>query len=264
MIPLFFGSASRRLFGIYEPGRAPIQPPEGGGKGGGRPRAAVLCHPWGQEYIRAHRSMRRLAVMLAASGRDTLSFDYFGTGDSAGDTVDGDLAGWESDIAAAIDEVMDVSGTPRIALIGLRLGASLAARVASKRPKSIEALVLWDPVISGQNFLQELHAMETSITSAAPVERPAESGGGHEILGFSLTAALAAQIETLDLLAVVPGLPPRTLTLFSRPSPACDVLASAPMAVECMSCAPAWLEDRYTGAGAIPAKTLQRIVQWLA
>ena len=260
MTPLFFGSAARRLFGIYEPGHSSIQT-----------RAAVLCHPWGQEYIRAHRSMRRLAVMLAASGRDTLSFDYFGTGDSAGDMLDADLAGWESDIAAAIDEVMDTSGRTRVALIGLRLGASLAARVAIKRPKVIEALVLWDPIIFGQDFLQELHAMETSINLAGPVQRPAELGGGLEILGFPLTTALAAQMEMLDLLAVVPGLPPRTLTLFSRPTPACDVFASAlqqrpdaPLAMEYMTCAPAWLEDRHTGAGAIPVKTLQRIVEWLA
>src|SRR3954451_13983708 len=75
MTPLFFGSRARRLFGIYEPGRS----------GSRVPRAAVLCHPWGQEYIRAHRSMRRLANMLSATGRDTLRFDYFGTGDSAGD-----------------------------------------------------------------------------------------------------------------------------------------------------------------------------------
>src|SRR5262245_860401 len=97
MTPLYFGSATRRLFGIYEPGT------------GGRraPQAAVLCYPWGQEYIRAHRSMRRLAMMLSAAGRDTFRFDYFGTGDSAGDMVDGSVAGWEKDIEAAIDEAKD-------------------------------------------------------------------------------------------------------------------------------------------------------------
>jgi uncharacterized protein len=261
MTPLFFGTGARRLFGIYEPGRS----------GSRAPRAAVLCYPWGQEYIRAHRSMRRLANMLAATGRDALRFDYFGTGDSAGDMIDADLAGWESDIETAMDEVKDTSGAPRVALLGLRLGGALAARVAVKRQKDVEALVLWDPVISGRQYLQELHSMETSIALTPPAQRPSESGGGHEILGFPLTTAMAAEIEALDLLSIVPGLPNRTLTIGSRPSLSYDDLASAlrqrpdnPPVIENILYPPAWLEDRDTGAGAIPVKALQRIIQWLA
>ncbi len=261
MTPLFFGSGARRLFGIYEPGRAGTQ----------APRAAVLCCPWGQEYIRAHRSMRQLAKMLAATGRDTLRFDYFGTGDSAGDMVEADLAGWESDIEAAMDEVRDTSGASRVALLGLRLGGTLAARVAVKRQKEVEALVLWDPVISGPQYLRELHAMEASIALARPREQASQSGDRHEILGFPLTRAMAAEMEALDLLSMVAGLPTRTLTLISCPSPSSDDFASAlngrpdnPPTIEHMSCPPAWLEDRDTGAGAIPVKTLQRIIQWLA
>jgi pimeloyl-ACP methyl ester carboxylesterase len=261
MTPLYFGTGARRLFGIYEPGRSSIR----------TPRAAVLCYPWGQEYIRAHRSMRRLANMLAATGRDALRFDYFGTGDSAGNMVDADLAGWESDIETAIDEVRDTSGAPQVALLGLRLGGALAARVAAKRQRDVEALVLWDPVVSGQQYLKELHDMEASVQSALPVQRAGESGGGHEIHGFSLTTALAAEIDAFDLLSLVAGLPTRTLTLFSRSASSNETLATALQrrpgnspAIERTSCPPAWLEDRDTGAGAIPVKSLQRIVQWLA
>jgi exosortase A-associated hydrolase 2 len=261
MTPMFFGSGARRLFGIYQPGQS----------GSRAPRAAVLCHPWGQEYIRAHRSMRQLAKMLAATGRDTLRFDYYGTGDSAGEMVEADLAGWESDIEAAIDEVRDTSGAPRVTLVGLRLGGALAARVAAKQPRNVEALVLWDPVISGRQYLQELHTMEATDTLTAPVQRASESGGGHEILGFRLTKTMAAEIEAVDLLSLVAGLPTRTLTLASRRSPSLDDLASTlqsrsdnPLAVEQMSCPPAWLEDRDTGAGAVPVPVLQRMIQWLA
>jgi pimeloyl-ACP methyl ester carboxylesterase len=258
---MYFGSGARRLFGIYEPGRS----------GGHAPRAAVLCYPWGQEYIRAHRSMRLLAKLLAASGRDTLRFDYYGTGDSAGDMVEADLAGWESDIEAAIDEVRDTSGALQVTLVGLRLGGALATSVAAKRPRDVEALVLWDPVISGRQYLQELHATEASAGLPDPVQRASESGGGHEILGFPLTQALAAEIEAFDLFSIAAGLPPRTLTLVSRRSPSHDDLAFElqrrshnPPVVEQMACPPAWLEDRDTGAGAVPVPVLQRMIQWLA
>jgi pimeloyl-ACP methyl ester carboxylesterase len=215
--------------------------------------------------------MRRLANMLAAAGRDTLRFDYFGTGDSAGNMVDADLVGWEGDIEAAIDEVRDTSGASRVTLLGLRLGGALAARVAVRRPRDVEALVLWDPVISGRQYLEELHALEASVAAATPVPRAGESGGGHEVLGFPLTRKLAAEIEAFDLLALEAKLPSRTLILMSSPSPLYDDLASAlarrpenAPTIEYLSCAPAWLEDRDTGAGAIPVKALQRIIQWLA
>jgi uncharacterized protein len=261
MTPLFFGSGARRLFGIYEPGRP----------GNQAARAAVLCYPWGQEYIRAHRSMQRLATMLAAAGRDTMRFDYFGTGDSSGDMVEADLAGWESDIEAAIDEVKDTSGATRVALLGLRLGGALAARVAARRPRDVEALVLWDPVLSGKQYMQELHAMEASIAMTRPLQRVSATGPGHEILGFQMTTSMAAEIETLDLLAMVTGLNMRTMTLSSRPSPFYNELAAAVQrqpakfqTVEHLSCPAAWLEDRDTGAGAIPVKLMQRAVEWLA
>lgn len=261
MTPLLFGTSGRRLFGIYEPahGTGYVQ------------RAVVLCQPWGQEYLRAHRSMRRLANMLAATGWHTLRFDYFGTGDSAGEMHEADLSGWEKDIEWAIDELRDTSGAAKVTLVGLRLGATLAARVAARRAKDVQALVLWDPVVRGGEFVDELLALETAIASAEPEVRPAEVGGGHEVLGFSITAAMAAQLKSLDLLALTNSLPTRTLTLVSQPGPSQDVLASSlsgrpagPLCVEIMPCLPAWLEDRHTGAGAIPVEALQRISQWLA
>jgi len=261
MTPLFFGSGTRRLFGIYEPGRS----------GNRAPRAVVLCHPWGQEYIRAHRSMRRLANMLADTGKDTLRFDYYGTGDSAGEMVDATLTGWEADIEAAIDEVRDTSGAPRIGLLGLRLGGSLAARVALRRQRDIETLVLWDPVISGAEYLRELHSTEESISLNKPAQRSLESGGGHEILGFPITAGMATEIESFDLLPIVARLQTRTLALCSRQTPSNKDLADAverrtdeSPAFECIPCLSVWLEDQNTGAGAIPVQVLQRIIQWLA
>lgn len=261
MTPLLFGTSARRLFGIYEPahGAGHVQ------------RAVVLCQPWGQEYLRAHRSMRRLANMLATAGCHTLRFDYFGTGDSAGEMHEADLAGWEKDLEWAIDEIKDTSGAAKVALVGLRLGATLATRVAARRAKDVHALVLWDPVVRGEDFLDEVLALETAIASAEPEVRPDVLGGGHEVLGFPVTAAMAAQLKSLDILALTNGLPDRTLTLVSQPGPSHEALASSlasrsagSLPLEILSGLPAWLEDRHTGAGAIPVNALQRITRWLA
>ena len=259
MTPIYFGTGPRRLFGLYEVART-----------GKAHRAVVLCQPWGQEYLRAHRSIRRLANMLVATGWDTLRFDYFGTGDSAGDMTEADIAGWESDIESAIEEARDSSGVTRVALIGLRLGGSLAARVAARR-KDVDALVMWDPVVRGQDFLDDVRALETAVLSAPPSVRDDANGGGHEILGFPLTSSMAAQIRSIDLPGVADALPNRTLTLVSRTTGSHGDLIAAlarqpthPLAVELISSLPAWLEDRHTGAGAMPVNALQRVTEWLA
>jgi uncharacterized protein len=259
MNPFFFGDGQRRLFGLFTPGRGAVP-----GK-----RAIVLCHPWGAEYLYAHRALRQLASMLAAAGFHVLRFDYFGTGDSAGDMEQADLAGWEGDIEMAIEEVKDTAEATWIGLVGLRLGATLAARVAAKPRSGVNALVLWDPVISGAEYLKEL------IPLAEPMSRAADactSGGGDrccafQIQGFPLTPNLEREFRTIDLLAGLPALPPRTLAISTGDGSAGAALATvartdsaAAPVFEHIPGPPAWLEEGESGAAVIPVKVLQRIV----
>src|SRR3954471_14377974 len=117
-----FGGAGRSLFGVlHEPGRAPGAGP------------VVVCAPLWREGIRAHRVLRQLGVRLAKDGHAVLRFDYSGAGDSAGESEQGDVDVWLEDLAAAIDEVRGRQGAPRVTLLGLRFGATLAALAAARR-----------------------------------------------------------------------------------------------------------------------------------
>ncbi|MEP7311420.1 MAG: alpha/beta fold hydrolase [Pseudomonadota bacterium] len=226
MTPFFFGTGTRRLFGAYSPARNATP--------GGTyvaAQAAVVCPPWGQEHLRAHRSLHRLASELAEVGFHVLRFDYYGTGDSAGDMPDADLDGWRSDIVTAIEELKDTAGVKQVALIGLRLGATLAAAVAAQR-KDVSALVLWDPLSSGTQ---------------------------QELLGFTPTAAMSAQLAVLRLPSI--QLPPRTLAIASKRA-ATDLLPDG-LTPEIIEAPPAWVEEQGLGAGAVPARLLRRIVEWL-
>lgn len=264
MTPFYFGTAERRLFGIYEPARrAPTR------------HAVVLCHPWGSEYLHAYRSMRQLSHMLTAAGLHTLRFDYFGTGDSAGEMTAARLCDWEIDIQSAMRELMDITDSPRVALVGLRLGATLAANVAARSGAEVDSLVLWDPVVCGAEHVKELHlaCQRGAFVSSRPVARPAEAGGGHEILGFPLTAVMAREFESIDLTALAPALPRRTLTVASQPlgshvglREALERRAAGPLAFELIESAPGWIEWPLGDprAGTAPVKVLQRIVEWFA
>jgi pimeloyl-ACP methyl ester carboxylesterase len=147
MNPLYFGNSERPLYGVYHPPRTRDA----------RAQGIVLCYPLGQEYMRAHRAFRQLAILLSKSGFPVLRFDYFGTGDSGGESDAGTFDQWLSDIGTAIDELKDNAGVERVSLVGLRLGASLAARVQAART-DVSSVVLWDPIVIGASYLAELIA----------------------------------------------------------------------------------------------------------
>jgi pimeloyl-ACP methyl ester carboxylesterase len=261
MMPFYFGSESRRLFGVYEAAVA-------------RPRssAALICYPWGSEYIHAHRAMRRLSTALAGTGRHTLRFDYFGTGDSGGETSEGDLAGWREDVDTAFDEILDMSQASRVTIIGLRMGATLAAEIAANRGRAVENLVLWDPVVAGSDYIKDLHDQADAFVRRKGIKRePRRSGqgGGREVLGFCLTEALESEIRALDLERVVPRLPKRTLIIETQVASGRTSLDEIMTRAERldvhrerMESSRPWLEDLSDTAGAIPVNVIEQIVTW--
>ena len=168
----------------------------------------VLCNPFGQEAIRCHRMLRVLADRLSRDGLHVLRFDYYGTGDSAGDDHEGDIDGWIDDVLQANQEVIRRSGCGQSSLFGLRLGASLAALASCKLAKPPNRLVLWDPVIDGPDYLAELANAHIAAAKAGyglrwdieeQLRNMASAETDAEALGFPLGNALKRQLRGLSL-----------------------------------------------------------------
>ena len=145
MTPFFFGESKNQLYGV-------LHPMQGTAK---KPASVLLCNAFGQEYMRSHRALRQLAVMLSKQGYDVLRFDYRGTGDSALELDEVDAQDWKDDITIAIDELKDISAVQSVHVIGLRLGGLLAAAACAER-EDIESLNLWDAIGSGDQYINEL------------------------------------------------------------------------------------------------------------
>lgn len=235
MTPFYFGSSKRRLFGVYDPAR-PAR---------GRQRAAVLCYPSGEEHVHAYRTMRQLATRLAQSGTHVLRFDYYGTGDSAGDTSDGDDAGWCSDILTAAAELKDMTGVPKVSLVGLRKGASLAALVAAKHPGEFEHLVLWEPTTP------LLQVRTLALAAAADF-----TGNGSEVPAREHAASSSQD----QFLALKHKLPLHTLVLLSGSDQASQAFPG--LTVEQLTPASPWVEEQIN-TGTNHGAVLARIVAWL-
>jgi alpha-beta hydrolase superfamily lysophospholipase len=176
--PLYFGRDGRSLFGW-------IHTPEQYGD-----LAVVVCAPFGHEYVNSHRTVRHLTDALAESGAPAMRFDYDGTGDSAGEDGDpGRVAAWLASIRDAMQALRDATGCPRIALAGIRLGATLAAKIAEET--EVAALVLWGPYARGKQYLRELKALQL-----------VGGGGGAETFepgGFLITGETQSDIAALTI-----------------------------------------------------------------
>jgi uncharacterized protein len=236
----------------------------------------VICNPWGAEHINAHRALRQLSRKLSGAGVHVLRFDYFGTGDSAGDMTQADLLGWENDIKSAIAELESITGSTRVSLIGLRLGATLAAKVAISLHPGVNSLVLWDPVVDGREYLDELYAASRVLPTADGqlvarplVSRPPDLGGGYEILGFPITARMARELKELNLVTLASDLLRRTLIVLSGsevPSRTLGIVLGANDAavpkIEQIDAVRCWI-DPWPNAGASPVAVIHRISEWL-
>jgi pimeloyl-ACP methyl ester carboxylesterase len=248
--PLYLGTAERRIFGIHEPAAATV----------GRPKSVVLCYPWGAEYIYAHRAMRQLAIRLSMSGYHTMRFDYFGTGDSGGEFSQADLQGWQSDAEFAIEAVKEIAGASKVALVGLRIGANVAASVAQRLPSEIEGVVLWDPIVSGKEYLKKLEA-------SAIRDDKQEGPLTWQVAGFPLTDRFRRDFESIELDSMLASPPVRTLVLVTERLDSHQSLGrgsrdAGSATVEFVAAPCPWIELATT-TGALPMQVIQRIEEWL-
>ena len=257
--PFFFGPPDHQLYGCYhEPGLWPA-----------REQAVLICYPFGQEYIRAHRACQHLASKLAAAGFPTLRFDYFGTGDSCGDGDEATLETWLDDIDRACDELLNRSGATSIMLVGLRLGATLALQAASRR-SDLSGLVLWEPVWNGTDYLVELQKSHAEVLAkffVAPTDvdvrgttRPTE------LLGFAVGETLLNELAQIDLGNARAPRGRRVMVVDNAETPTLAAAESGlgkptMISYQHVPSFPAWADD--VDKGLVPHAVIEAIAAWL-
>ena len=205
MEAFFLPSGSHDLFAVH------YSPPSYQTR---RNRAVVLCHAYGHEYARSYRNLQQLAVHLAQQGFDVLRFDYAGTGNSHGNAL-------EASPHVMMKNIRDVSNWMRqrhefdsVSLIGIRLGATLAACSAAS---GIDQQLLWDPVVCGETILQsldELHA--ETLSNEMRFARPRQSSSIDQAYGTRLNHVIRRQLSQLKLNLSDSQDDPATTLLLSR------------------------------------------------
>lgn len=259
MNPIYFGISEKPLFGTYYLPQANSTKTTG----------VVLCYPMGQEYMWMHRAYRQLATLFSRAGFYVLRFDYYGCGDSGGNSSEGDIAQWLDDISTAIEEMKDSSGVTKVALAGFRLGATLSV-LASEGRNDVDSLALWDPVVNGNDYLEELVKMhgEWMENNLPDPNASYQNNGNLEIMGFPITSRLQSGLKKIDLLNIKKQIANQICLVESgqmkTDGQLSDLLKSLTKTFDYRHIpgSKKWVESAGLDPLAVPIEILQSIVSW--
>lgn len=208
MTPFFLETPRGRCFSLL------FEAARGAAPGG----ALLYVHPFAEEMNRSRRAVSVAAREFSASGWTVMLVDLSGCGDSAGEFGDFSWADWLDDVACASRWLTGHTGRP-IWLWGLRTGCLLAAE-AARQADALEGLLLWQPVLTGEQYLQQflrLKVVNEMLADAqarkrlSDMRRRLESGECVEVSGYALSSLLTEGLSAASLGSVPPS--PRAIWL---------------------------------------------------
>jgi pimeloyl-ACP methyl ester carboxylesterase len=181
---------------------------------GASPLAVLLCPPMGHEAEFSRRTLLKLAEALSQAGIPCLRIDPPGQGDSADpDGVDGQsdggqgLSHWPDGLVKASEWLLQVTGATQVALVGMRLGATLCASLALRNSEHaslagrIAGLAVIAPILNGRSLMRQVKTLSLNTMSQAWPNAKAQEGF-IEGAGYPLSAADQSFLSGLDLLSL--------------------------------------------------------------
>lgn len=160
-----------------------------------RNSAVLLVYPDGQEYMRSHRMYLQIAKELSRVGFHVLRFDFYGTGDSSGEHAVASIGRWQGNIARCAEELIAVSGTPKLSIFATRLGATIASSIEITGTQ-LQHFIALDPVISPANHLKSKRRQHCAMLEDLNrfQFRRSDTADGDDILGYEYSPQLCSDL----------------------------------------------------------------------
>ena len=190
---VFLEAGSDRCFCLYHPAQ-------------GSPRGALLyIHPLAEEMNRSRRMAALQARAFAAAGFAVLQIDLAGCGDSSGDFGDATWSAWLDNLESGMRWLRGRTDAP-LWIWGLRAGCLLATSLLERGARPC-GLLLWQPVLSGEQALRQFLRLKTVADVAAGREardytalfHAVDEGDDVVVAGYRLNPALARGMAAAEL-----------------------------------------------------------------
>lgn len=195
MQAFFLQGMQRKLFAVFFPAEQ------------SKDNKFILHIPaFAEEMNCARHIVSQQSRVFAEQGYSVLQIDLFGTGDSTGDFSEATWDSWKQDIESAC-QWLTAQGAESVTFWGLRLGALLAMECASHINLKVEKLILWQPVLFGEQFFMQFLRLKTvaaMMDSKLPAVKIGElkqqllSGQFIEVAGYLLNPELMTVVMKLD------------------------------------------------------------------
>jgi len=169
----------------------------------------LCCMPFNEEMNRCRSMTSELAQRLVPAGYGLMVLDLLGTGDSAGQYSDGRWSTWVDNLQAALHGLRQRPGGC-VGLLGIRLGAILAAELHAREADPALTLLLWQPVLDGKTHLTQFMRVRIAANmdrtdqpreTTTTMRQQWSSGEIVEIAGYALHPELAQAIDQASLAA---------------------------------------------------------------
>ena len=162
--------------------------------------------PFAEEMNKSRRMLALLARNLAQQGVAVLILDLYGCGDSDGELKDASWKQWKDDLGTAFSWLRQRCDAP-ISLLGLRLGGLLALDFIRNSKHQVDQLILWQPVLNGQQFLTQFLRLKLANDilsdskqhsgSTQAIRQQLSEGEIVEIAGYEISSKLSTSIDAL-------------------------------------------------------------------
>ncbi len=194
MQPNFLAGGVGKLFTLYFPSECT------------QCKGAILHVPaFAEEMNKSRHMVVKQAREMARNGHSVLIVDLYGTGDSEGEFAEASWDIWVEDVLLLVDWLVQ-NASPNITLWGLRLGGLLAV-VCAQQNSFIRKLLLWQPVISGEQFMQQFLRLRIAASIMGNSEKETvkslkailEKGELLEVAGYELPPTLFSSIANTNM-----------------------------------------------------------------
>lgn len=182
-------------------------------------RAVIIIPPFAEELNKSRRMLSLLGQGLAERGLVSLLPDLFATGESDGELEDASMDIWLSNLELIFKWVKNKFLGIQVSILGLRLGAILAAEFANRisdskeqpaqeTPEELEKLIFWQPVTNTETYIKQFLRLKTmsevlvdgkSSTNVSDLLDEIASGKSIEVAGYMLSSKLINSINRLKL-----------------------------------------------------------------